>query len=193
MPRTAIMSAPVAHFDAPEIEKMGGVEHLERTVSEDSDAVNNANIDALTPEEQKKVIRRVDRRLVLTLGGMYCVSLMDRTNTVSEQLPASCSVISMADNSKGIAVVAGMGVDLKLIGERYSIIVLIFFISYVLLQPPATVVLRKLGPRVFLPTITILWGATMICFGFVKQWYELIPLRIVLGIFEAGFFPVCCP
>ena len=99
----------------------------------------------------------------------------------------------MADTYKGIAVVAGMGVDLKLIGERYSIIVLIFFISYVLLQPPATVVLRKLGPRVFLPSITILWGATMICFGFVKQWYELIPLRIVLGIFEAGFFPVCRP
>jgi MFS family permease len=97
----------------------------------------------------------------------------------------------MANMYKGIAVVAGMGVDLKLIGERYSIIVLIFFISYVLLQPPATVVLRKLGPRVFLPSITILWGATMICFGFVKQWYELIPLRIVLGIFEAGFFPVC--
>jgi hypothetical protein len=101
----------------------------------------------------------------------------------------------IADMRKGIAVVAGMGVDMKLIGERYSIIVLIFFISYDLLQPVATVVLRKLGPRKFLPTITILWGATMICFGFVKQWYELIPLRIVLGIFEAGFFPVyylCC-
>jgi hypothetical protein len=86
-----------------------------------------------------------------------------------------------------------MGVDLKLIGDRYSVIVLIFFISYVLLQPPATVVLRKLGPRTFLPSITILWGITMICFGFVKQWYELIPLRIILGIFEAGFFPVCPP
>lgn len=78
------MSAPVANFDAPEIEKNAGVEHLERTLSEDSNAVQNAHIDALTPEEQKKVIRRVDRRLVLTLGGMYCVSLMDRTNTVSE-------------------------------------------------------------------------------------------------------------
>lgn len=102
----------------------------------------------------------------------------------------------MANMRKGIAVVAGMGVDLKLIGDRYSVIVLIFFISYVLLQPPATVVLRKLGPRTFLPSITILWGITMICFGFVKQWYELIPLRIILGIFEAGFFPVCssqCP
>lgn len=78
------MSAPVANYDAPELEKSGGIEHLERTVSEDSNAVNNAHIDALTPEEQKKVIRRVDRRLVLTLGGMYCVSLMDRTNTVSD-------------------------------------------------------------------------------------------------------------
>jgi sugar phosphate permease len=89
----------------------------------------------------------------------------------------------------GIAVVAGMGVDLLLIGERYSIIVLLFFITYVLLQPPATVVLRKLGPRMFLPAITMLWGITMICFGFVKEWTDLLGLRLVLGVFEAGFFP----
>jgi hypothetical protein len=84
------MSAPVATYDVSHLEKSGGVEHLERTVSEDSNAAHNAHIDALTPEEQKKVLRRVDRRLVLTLGGMYCVSLMDRTNTVS-QLPSSPS------------------------------------------------------------------------------------------------------
>jgi sugar phosphate permease len=151
-----------------------GVSELERTFSEDqsisSSAENDARIEALTPEERKKVIRRIDIRLVLTLGLLYCVSLMDRTNL-------------------GIAVVAGMGVDLKLIGDRYSVITLIFFISYVLLQPPATVVLRKVGPRIFLPVITILWGITMICFGFVKVWTQMIPLRIVLGIFEAGFFP----
>lgn len=154
-----------------DVEKIA-VTHLERTVSDDSAVINDARIDALMPEEQKKVIRRIDIRLVLTLGFMYCVSLMDRTNL-------------------GIAAVAGMAVDLKLIGERYSIIVLVFFPIYVFLQPPATVVLRKLGPRTFLPTITILWGIAMICFGFVKQWYEMIPLRLVLGVFEAGFFPGC--
>lgn len=37
-------------------------------------------IDAFTPEEQQKVIRRVDRRLVPTLGLLYAISLMDRTN-----------------------------------------------------------------------------------------------------------------
>ncbi len=85
-----------------------------------------------------------------------------------------------------------MAVDLKLtIGYRYSIITLVFFITYVILQPPATVVLRKLGPSVFLPTITILWGMCAMCFGFVTTWTQLLPLRLVLGIFEAGFFPGC--
>nr|POE46956.1 putative transporter [Quercus suber] len=91
----------------------------------------------------------------------------------------------------GLAVVAGMGVDLKLIGNRYSLITLVFFLTYVFLQPPATVILRKVGPRAFLPSITILWGITMMCFGFVKEWTDVLPLRLILGIFEAGFFPGC--
>ncbi|KAF2173260.1 hypothetical protein M409DRAFT_17203 [Zasmidium cellare ATCC 36951] len=155
-----------------DIEKVA-VAHLERTESDDSVvSTTDARLNDFSPEEAKKLIWRIDVRLVLTLGFMYCVSLMDRTNL-------------------GIAVVAGMGVDLKLIGFRYSTLVLVFFITYVALQPPATVILRKVGPRIFLPTITLLWGATMITFAFVKDWTDMIPLRLVLGIFEAGFFPGC--
>jgi 3-deoxy-D-arabino-heptulosonate 7-phosphate (DAHP) synthase len=33
-----------------------------------------------TPAEQKKIIHRIDRRLVVTVGVLYCISLMDRTN-----------------------------------------------------------------------------------------------------------------
>lgn len=161
----------MSYPDEKKADEVGQLE-LERVDSDDSDVINNARIAAFTPEEQKKIIRKIDFRLVPTLGFMYCVSLMDRTNL-------------------GIAVVAGMGVDLVLTGERYSIIVLLFFITYVALQPPATVVLRKLGPRLFLPLIVILWGLTMVCFGFVKLWTDLLPLRLVLGIFEAGFFPGC--
>ena len=46
--------------------------------------------------------------------------------------------------------------------DRYSVITLVFFIPYVFFQPPATVLLRKIGPRVFLPAITFLWGCIMI-------------------------------
>lgn len=152
------------------------VDQLQQPLSEipnsDSDAFNDACIHRFTPAEQRKIIRRIDRRLVLTLGFTYSVCVMDRNNL-------------------GFAVIAGMGVDLNLTGSRYSIIVLVFFITYVALQPLATVVLRKIGPRIFLPTITLLWGATMISFGLVKKWADLVPLRLILGSFEAGFFPSC--
>lgn len=53
-----------------------------------------------TPEEQRKIIHRIDRRLIITVGVMYCVSLMDRTNLSA-------------------ASIAGMTEDLVLIGFRY--------------------------------------------------------------------------
>lgn len=44
-------------------------------------AQNEVNYDEeYTPAEQRKIIHRVDRRLVTMTGLAYCVSLMDRTN-----------------------------------------------------------------------------------------------------------------
>ncbi len=123
-----------------------------------------------TPAEQKSIIRRIDCRLVSTLGFLYAVSLMDRNNT-------------------GIAMIAGMSVDLEMIGNRYSLVVLLFFVPYVLFQPPATVLLRKIGPKPFLAATTLVWGLATIASGFVKSWSDLIPLRLILGACEAGFFP----
>jgi hypothetical protein len=66
-------------MDKVDLEKTIEVNHFERTISEDSvETANDARINALTPEEQKKLIWKIDCRLVLTLGFMYCVSLMDR-------------------------------------------------------------------------------------------------------------------
>ena len=58
-----------------------------------------ANSD-FTPEEQKRIIRQVDRRLIITCGVMFCCCLMDRNNL-------------------GAAAIAGMSKDLKLVAYRY--------------------------------------------------------------------------
>jgi MFS family permease len=79
--------------------------------------------------------------------------------------------------------------DLNLIGNRYSLIVLIFFPLYTVFQPVATVLARKLGPRPFLAGITFAWGIVVVGFGLVKKWQDSLALRAVLGILEAGFFP----
>jgi hypothetical protein len=62
-----------------DLEKTGH-DHVERSVTEDS---NDARIHQFTPEQQRKIIRQIDRRLVVTLGLLYCTSLMDRTNLSS--------------------------------------------------------------------------------------------------------------
>ncbi|KAH7363352.1 high-affinity nicotinic acid transporter [Plectosphaerella cucumerina] len=126
-----------------------------------------------TPEEQRKIIAHVDRRLVITVGVLYCVSLMDRTNLSA-------------------AAIAGMREELNLlVNNRYNIVSLIFFIPYIIFQPPSTIIVRKIGPRIHLSGITLAWGAVMIGMGFSRNFADLAAMRAILGVLEAGFFPSC--
>ncbi|KAL8683495.1 MAG: hypothetical protein Q9186_000535 [Xanthomendoza sp. 1 TL-2023] len=130
-------------------------------------------IDRYTEDEIKRIVRKVDLRLIPLCGLMYCVSLLDRTNLSN-------------------AAIAGMTKELNLRTknpDRYSVITLVFFITYVIAQPPTTILTRFFGPRIWLATITLCWGVTMIGFGFVKDWKALVGLRLILGILESGFFP----
>lgn len=81
-------------------EKHGGATNVTETdyagkVYDDPD-----HDDEYSPAEAKKLIHRVDRRLIVTCGVMYCVSLMDRTNLSA-------------------AAIAGMLQELRLTGLRY--------------------------------------------------------------------------
>jgi hypothetical protein len=58
-------------------EKPPGVERIEDIMV---DKTLTQEGEEFTPEEQKKIIRRIDLRLVTMTGLAYCVSLMDRTN-----------------------------------------------------------------------------------------------------------------
>ncbi|KAL2824421.1 major facilitator superfamily domain-containing protein [Aspergillus cavernicola] len=124
-----------------------------------------------TYKEQRKIIHRVDRRLVTMCGAAYCISLMDRTNV-------------------SVAAITGMMEDLELyIGFRYSTMVLVFFVTYIVFQPLATAVIRKIGPRIFISVIVMSWGAVLVGFAYAPNWQTLAGLRALLGILESGFFP----
>lgn len=124
-----------------------------------------------TPQDQKRIIRQIDLRVVLLLGAMYAVSLIDRSQI-------------------GLAMISGMGADLQLtVGARYNIINAVFFGPYVLFQLPSTVLLRKIGPKRFLSGATLAWGLATLACGFVREWRDLVALRVVLGACEAGFYP----
>lgn len=48
------------------------------------------------------------------------------------------------------------------VNNAYTIVSIVFFITYTIFQAPAVVVIRKLGPRKFLASIVLLWGGVMI-------------------------------
>lgn len=51
-----------------------------KSALDDHHVENALNTTTFTAREQKSIVRRIDIRLVLTLGCLYCISLMDRTN-----------------------------------------------------------------------------------------------------------------
>lgn len=57
-----------------------------------------------SPQEQKRIIARVDRRLVVTVGAMYCVSLMDRTNMSAANIAGMSEELNLGINFRYVSV-----------------------------------------------------------------------------------------
>lgn len=56
-----------------------------------------------THDEQRKIIRRIDRRLVITVGIMYCVSLMDRTNLSNAAIAGMTEELSLGVQNRYVS------------------------------------------------------------------------------------------
>jgi hypothetical protein len=90
-------------------------------------------------EEEKRLVRKIDLHLMPTLWVMYILNYIDRTNV-------------------GNAEVAGMDKDLHLDDSKFSWILIVFFVGYLIMEVPCNMVLSRSRPSVFLPTIMVLWG-----------------------------------
>jgi MFS family permease len=65
----------------------------------------------------------------------------------------------------------------------------LFFLGYVLFGIPSTMVQQRLGARRTISVIAIGWGLTSIAMMFVRSVPLFYLLRLLLGAFEAGFYP----
>ncbi|OJJ00072.1 hypothetical protein ASPVEDRAFT_51333 [Aspergillus versicolor CBS 583.65] len=118
----------------------------------------------------KKVVRKIDFRLIPIMAILYLLSHIDRGNI-------------------GNAKIEGMDKDLELVGNQYNIASTIFFVPYIIFEVPSNIVLKKVRPSIWLSFLIIAWGVVMTCMGVVKNFDGLIACRVILGVFEAGFFP----
>lgn len=139
--------------------------HIETVESDSEQSVEKfANID------EKKLVRKIDLRLLPLFIVLYLLSFLDRGNI-------------------GNAKIEGLAEDLHLKGNQYNMCLTIFFIFYASMEVPCNMILKRTPPRVFIPLTVVLFAIVMIGMGTVQNYVQLLVTRALLGMFEAALFP----
>ena len=119
---------------------------------------------------QRRLLTKVDLRVIPVLSILYLLAFLDRTNIAN-------------------AAVYGLQDDLNLTGNQYNTALTIFFVPYIAFEIPSNILLKKLKPRVWLSGCMFIFGLVTICQGLVQNFSGLLATRFFLGLAETGMFP----
>jgi hypothetical protein len=131
-----------------------------------ADAENADTAGSFTVEEEKLVLRRIDRRVLLLLLGAYFFQQLDKS---------SLSYVS----------IFGLVEDAHLVGQQYSWLGSILYISQLVMQPLAAFVLVKAPTGKVIATAVFFWGTTLTLMALCKDFKSLLGMRYALGSFES--------
>ncbi|OJJ60513.1 hypothetical protein ASPSYDRAFT_146706 [Aspergillus sydowii CBS 593.65] len=131
----------------------------------------------MTDEErarmERKLVRKIDFRLLVMTFAMYVLNYLDRNNIASAKL-------------------GGLEEDLGLRGNQFQTTVSILFVGYILMQVPSNLLLNKIGkPSLYLPTAMVIWGTISTATAAATSFSGIVACRFFLGFAEAAYFPGC--
>ncbi|KAL3483988.1 major facilitator superfamily domain-containing protein [Aspergillus germanicus] len=124
----------------------------------------------LTPENNKRVLRKIDLRLLPILLGIYFLQQLDK------------STLSYGS-------VFGLIEDANLKGQEYSWLGSSIYLVQLVAQPAIAYILVKIRLGKFLGVMVFFWGISLACMTPAKTFGGLLTCRIFLGLFEAGIPP----
>ena len=82
-----------------------------------------------------------------------------------------------------------MSTDLHFSDTVYGFGAGLFFIAYAMFGVPSNMALDRVGPRRWIATLMVVWGALSTSMLLVETSTGFYVLRFLLGVAEAGFFP----
>ncbi|RYN59246.1 hypothetical protein AA0118_g6803 [Alternaria tenuissima] len=138
-------------------------------------SIRRASLDSVqsyelhTPDEDRRVLKKLDRRLVAFMALLYMLSFLDRSNI-------------------GNARIAGLADDLKLSSTQYEWLLWAFYITYILFEW-MTLMYRIVPPHIYISLCILSWGIIASLQAVATSFSFLLVLRALLGISEAAFGP----
>ncbi|KAF7591561.1 hypothetical protein BBP40_001441 [Aspergillus hancockii] len=127
---------------------------------------------SFTPEEEKAVLKRIDRRLLPLLLGAYFFQQLDKS---------SLSYVS----------IFGLVEDANLHGQQYSWLGSILYLAQLVMQPIAALLLVKAPTGKLIGAAVFMWGSSLAIMAACTEFPSLLGMRFTLGVFEAMIAPSC--
>lgn len=123
--------------------------------------------------EEKKLVRKLDHRILPIACLLYLFAYLDRSNLGNARLQGLAEDILGGDKT----------------GVLFDWINSVFFVSYILCQIPATVTSKLFPPRKWMAFSAIGWGISSTLMATANGFGGMMTGRFFLGVFEAGFGP----
>ncbi|KAJ5981749.1 hypothetical protein N7499_009197 [Penicillium canescens] len=120
-------------------------------------------------EAERAYVKKIDYIVLPVLCLMYFFDCMDRSNLAN-------------------AKTDGLEKDLHLVGNDYSLLILLFYIPFGIFNLPWNLLIKRFSGRITLSSMSIAWGILALCQCAAKGFGSLLAIRLILGVFEAGFF-----
>jgi len=67
----------------------------------------------------------------------------------------------------------------------------VFFPTYVLVEIPSNMALKRWRPSIVIPTMMVAWAIVTTLMGISQNFSGLVGARAVLGLAEGGLYPGC--
>lgn len=86
------------------------------------------------------------------------------------------------------AYVAGLREDLNLSGRDYNVVLAMFTAGSVIGQIPHAIVIQKIAPRIWLPSMVLVWAGLTMCTAACTTYAQLCIVRFLQGLAEASTY-----
>jgi MFS transporter, ACS family, tartrate transporter len=127
----------------------------------------------LTSEQSHALYLKITWRLIPLLFICYIIAYIDRINVGFAKLQLQ-EVLGVNDSTFGSVYGFGAG---------------LFFIGYFLFEVPSNLILQRVGARIWIARIMIVWGIVSATMIFINSTTTFYIARFFLGVAEAGFYP----
>lgn len=120
-------------------------------------------------KEERRLVRKLDLFVLTYCCFSYFVNYLDRAAFAN-------------------AYVAGLKEDIGLHGSQYNVLLSMMTAGYVLAQIPHGIAIQKIAPRIWLPSMVLLWAGLTMCTAACKTYEQMCVVRFFQGMAEASTY-----